>query len=55
MNSCNDMEMKSAEAYNRIRLHTVYEKMMESETDIEDGRVEDAGTALDGLRRKYGL
>lgn len=54
-NGYNDMVIMSAEVYDRIRLYTVYEKMMEAEADIQAGRVKDAKESLSGLRRKYGL
>ena len=54
-NGYNDMVIMSAEVYDRIRLYTIYEKMMEAEADIQAGRVADAREALAGLRTKYGL
>ncbi|MBQ6255313.1 MAG: type II toxin-antitoxin system Phd/YefM family antitoxin [Clostridia bacterium] len=54
-NGYNDMVIMSAEVYDRIRLYTIYEKMMEAEADIQAGRVSDAREALAGLRTKYGL
>lgn len=54
-NGYNDMVIMSAEVYDRIRLYTVYEKMMEAEADIQAGRVKDAKESLSGLRTKYGL
>ena len=37
-NGYNDMVIMSAEMYEKIRLYTVYEKLMEAEADIEAGR-----------------
>ena len=54
-NGYNDMVIMSAEVYDRIRLYTVYEKMMEAEADIQAGRVAYARESLAGLRAKYGL
>ncbi len=54
-NGYNDMVIMSAEVYDRIRLYTVYEKMMEAEADIQAGRVKDAKESLAGLRAKHGL
>lgn len=54
-NGYNDMVIMSAEVYDRIRLYSVYEKMMEAEADVQAGRVTDAKEALMGLRAKYGL
>ncbi len=54
-NGYNDMVIMSAEVYDRIRLYTVYEKMMEAEADLQAGRVKDAKANLAGLRAKYGL
>ena len=54
-NGYNDMVIMSAEVYDRIRLYTVYEKMMEAEADLQAGRVTDAKANLAGLRAKYGL
>ncbi len=54
-NGYNDMVIMSAEVYDRIRLYTVYEKMMEAEADLQAGRVKDAKASLAGLRAKYGL
>ena len=50
-----DMVIMSAEMYDRIRLYTVYEKLMEAEADIEAGRVKDAHASLSDLRAKYGI
>ena len=54
-NGYNDMVIMSAEVYDRIRLYTVYEKMMEAEAELQAGRVKDAKASLAGLRAKYGL
>ena len=54
-NGYNDMVIMSAEVYDRIRLVSVYEKLMEAEADIEEGRVLEGSASLRGLREKYGL
>ena len=54
-NGYNDMVIMSAEVYDRIRLYSVYEKLMEAEEDIRAGRLSDAQISLDKLRSKYGL
>ena len=54
-NGYNDMVIMSAEVYDRIRLVSVYEKLMEAETDIEEGRVLQASASLRQLRERYGL
>ena len=54
-NGYNDMVMMSAEVYDRIRLVSVYEKLMEAEADIEEGRVLEGSASLRRLREKYGL
>ena len=50
-----DMVIMSAEVYDRIRLVSVYEKLMEAEADIEEGRVMEGSASLRKLREKYGL
>ena len=54
-NGYNDMVIMSAEVYDRIRLVSVYEKLMEAEADIEEGRVLEGSVSLRRLREKYGL
>ena len=54
-NGYNDKVIMSAEVYDRIRLVSVYEKLMEAETDIEEGRVLEASASLRKLRERYGL
>lgn len=54
-NGYNDMVIMSAEMYEKIRLYTVYEKLMEAEADIEAGRVKEARSSLNSMRAKYGL
>ena len=54
-NGYNDMLIMSAEVYDRIRLVSVYEKLMEAEADIEEGRVLEGSASLRRLREKYGL
>ena len=54
-NGYNDMVIMSAEVYDRIRLVSVYEKLMEAEAEIEEGRVLEGSASLRRLREKYGL
>ena len=54
-NGYNDMVIMSAEVYDRIRLVSVYEKLMEAEADIEEGRVLEGSASLRRLREKYGI
>ena len=54
-NGYEDMVIMSAEMYNRIRLLSVYEKLMTAEDDIAEGKVSDAFDAMNNMRNKYGL
>ncbi len=54
-NGYNDMVIMSAEVYDRIRIVSVYEKLMEAEADIDEGRVMEGSASLRKLREKYGL
>ena len=54
-NGYEDMVIMSAEVYDRIRLVSAYEKLMEAEADIEEGRVMEGSASLRKLREKYGL
>ena len=54
-NGYSDMVIMSAEVYDRLRLYTVYEKLMQAEDDITAGRVTEAQASLKDLRAKYGL
>ena len=54
-NGYEDMVIMSAEVYERIRLYSVYEKLMEAERDVESGAVNDAFNSVAALRGKYGL
>ncbi len=54
-NGYNDMVIMSAEMYDKIRLYSVYEKLMEAESDIAEGRVTDAYGSLQRLRAKHGI
>ena len=54
-NGYNDMVIMSAEVYDRIRIVSVYEKLMEAEADIEEGRTLEGSASLRSLREKYGL
>ena len=49
------MVIMSAEVYDRIRIVSVYEKLMEAEADIEEGRTLEGSASLRILREKYGL
>ena len=52
-NGYNDMVIMSAEVYDRIRIVSVYEKLMEAEADIEEGRTLEGSASLRILREKY--
>lgn len=54
-NGYDDMVIMSAQMYDKMRLYSVYEKLLEAESDIAEGRVSDAHASLNGLRAKYGL
>lgn len=54
-NGYSDMVIMSAEVYERMRLYSVYEKLMQAEDDIAENRVFDARGSLNDLRTKYGL
>ena len=54
-NGYEDMVIMSAEVYNRIRLYSVYEKLVEAENDIAEGKVTDAFSAMSAMRSKYGI
>lgn len=54
-NGYEDMVIMSAEVYERMRLLSVYERLMEAEADIEEGRVMSGTESLAQLRQKYGL
>ena len=54
-NGYSDMVIMSAEVYERMRLYSVYEKLMQAEDDIAENRVSDARGLLNDLRTKYGL
>ncbi len=54
-NGYDDMVIMSAKMYDKMRLYSVYEKLMEAEEDIAQGRVLDADASLVRLRAKYGL
>ena len=54
-NGYEDMVIMSADVYQKIRLYSVYEKLMEAEMDIEAGKVMDAKDALGRLKAKHGL
>ena len=54
-NGYEDMVIMSAEVYNRIRLYSVYEKLVEAENDIAEGKVTDAFSVMSAMRGKYGL
>ena len=54
-NGYEDMVIMSAEVYDRMRLYSIYEKLMEAEADIANGDVMDAHASLRELRAKHGL
>ena len=54
-NGYDDMVIMSTEVYDRIRLVSVYEKLMEAEADIEEGRVMEGSASLRKLKEKYEL
>ncbi len=54
-NGYEDMVIMSTEVYDRIRLVSVYEKLMEAEADIEEGRVMEGSASLRKLKEKYEL
>ena len=54
-NGYEDMVIMSAAVYDRIRLYSIYEKLMEAEEDIANGDVMDAHVSLRELRAKHGL
>ncbi len=54
-NGYEDMVIMSIEVYDRIRLVSVYEKLMEAEADIEEGRVMEGSASLRKLKEKYEL
>ena len=49
------MIIMSVDVYERMRLYSVYERLMQAEDDIAAGRVTDAQGSLSHLRSKYGL
>ena len=54
-NGYSDMVIMSAEVYERMRLYSVYEKLMQAEDNIAENRVSDARGSLNDLRTKYDL
>ncbi|MEG0759718.1 MAG: type II toxin-antitoxin system prevent-host-death family antitoxin [Clostridia bacterium] len=54
-NGYEDMVIMSAKMYDKMRLYSVYERLLEAEDDITEGRVTDAHASLQRLRTKYGL
>ena len=54
-NGYDDMVIMSAKMYDKLRLYSVYEKRLEAEDDITDGKVSDAHASLQKLRTQYGL
>ena len=54
-NGYEDMVIMSTEVYDRIRLVSVYEKLMEAEADIEEDRVMEGSASLRKLKEKYEL
>ena len=54
-NGYRDLVIMSSELYDKIRLYSVYEKLLEAEQDIEHGRVTEARASLKNVRAKYGI
>lgn len=54
-NGYSDMVVMSAEVYDRVKFLSVYERLMQAEEDIAEGRVADARESLRRTREKYGL
>ena len=54
-NGYDDMVIMSAKMYDKMRLYSVYERLMEAEADIAAGRTMDGPASLQMLREKYGL
>ena len=54
-NGYDDMVIMSAKMYDKLRLYSVCEKLLEAEDDITDGKVSDAHASLQKLRTQYGL
>lgn len=54
-NGSRDLVIMSGEMYDKLRLYAVYEKLLEAERDIEEGRLSDARSSLKDIRAKYGI
>ena len=54
-NGYSDMVIMSAEVYDRVKILSVYEHLMQAEEAIAEGRVTDARESLRRTREKYGL
>ena len=54
-NGYDDMVIMNAKMYDKMRLYSVYEKLMEAEADIAAGRTGDARESLKKLREMFGL
>ena len=54
-NGYSNMVIMIVDVYERMRLYSVYERLMQAEYDIAAGRVTDAQGSLNQLRAKYGL
>ncbi|MDO5111429.1 MAG: type II toxin-antitoxin system prevent-host-death family antitoxin [Clostridia bacterium] len=54
-NGYNDVVIMSSEMYERMRIYSIYEKLMEAEADVAAGRVSDAFASIKKLEEKYGI
>lgn len=54
-NGYDNMVIMSAKLYDKMRPYSVYERLMEAEADIAEGRVSDAYASLQKLREKHSL
>ncbi len=55
-NGYGDMVIMSMKAYEeKMSLLDIYAKLAEAEKELQDGKIVDARTALEGLKAKYGI